>query len=233
MSTAIRQLCVLAAVGCVAQAANADGPGAWTGGCGEPNEPAECSGFGLTATCVCDSTGFHCGYAHNCCGQGWHGRHSAPVSHTSLPTPSPAIWSDPKPCAWRWKCRTSPQGADGESCITVPGCSFSGSVDTDKRFSYQMHPNLFIKGTCYDIWSGGGRVDTDAPRTLSGVIGAGHANGIGSQCSASRRTFDRHDRRRARKSDAAGSGNILDNARNSPAVVAALGPAANGRCLRL
>lgn len=128
-----------------------EGPGAWTGLCGRVNEDVICDGFSQPATCICDSTGLQCGFAHYCCGRGYHDAWTAPATVTSMPLPCPAIWSDPKPCGWRWKCRTNINGNDGESCLTSPGCSFSGTTDSDKVISTSMHPNLFEKGTCIPV----------------------------------------------------------------------------------
>ncbi|NUQ50465.1 MAG: hypothetical protein HUU27_11190 [Phycisphaerae bacterium] len=131
-----------------ALAGHADGPGGWTGGCGELGPDVVCNGHSIynNATCVCSSQA-----GHVCLGQGWHASIYKPA--TVIPTeldPPPAVWSDPKPCGWRIKCRTNIHGYDGESCLSSPGCSFYGDPgdDNDKIFSYHHHPNLFLKGEC-------------------------------------------------------------------------------------
>lgn len=51
------------------------------------------------------------------------------------------IYTDPRPCGWRWKCAITIDGYDGEvNCITVPGCQFWH--DTIEVPSSDMHPNF-------------------------------------------------------------------------------------------
>lgn len=146
MSTRIRLLCALVALA-MAEVAFADGPGVWTGACGELDEDMICPNHGLTAICTCDSMGINC-TAYFCCGRGYHETINRPITWTGLPLPCPAIWSDPAPCGWRWACRTTIDGIDGEFCLTAPGCSFSGTEEDDKRFSTTNHPNLSLKAIC-------------------------------------------------------------------------------------